>query len=76
MAEDYAEYASRKRILFDGTDGHPSSPVVGAVDAGDAEAISDGDGATDTVSNRVGQVSAEWWEKNVVSLIKLLGEFR
>jgi hypothetical protein len=75
-AEDYAEYASRKRILFDGSDGHPSSPILGALDAGGVEAISDGDGTTDTVSNRVGQGSSEWWEENLVSLIKLLGEFR
>jgi hypothetical protein len=66
--EDYAEYASRKRSLFEGTDGHPSSPILGAVDGRAAEANSD--------DHRVAEGKSEWWEEDLVSLIALLEELR
>jgi hypothetical protein len=66
--EDYAEYASRKRILFEETDGHPSSPILGAVDSRTAEANSD--------DHRVAEGKSEWWEEDLVSLIELLEELR
>jgi hypothetical protein len=73
-AEDYAKYASRKRILFEGADGHPSSPTLGAVDAGGVVANSDDDWTTDAVSNRVDE--EEWLEESLVSLIEMLDRLR
>lgn len=58
-AEDYFRYASRQRIPFDGTAGHPSSPTLGAVDAGGAKAKSGAAWTVDTVSHRAAEGKPE-----------------